>query len=106
MIGRVLLDTNLLVHTYDLDARKRHAVARQLVASLWDERAGVLSVQVLQEFYVVATRKMETPMTPLDARSALRPHLQSVVDTDAGMVLMTSETKERNRITTVPTLIL
>jgi len=61
MPGKVFLDTNVLVYAFDRSDPARHAAARNLVATLLDERRGVLSVQVLKEFYVVATRRAAEP---------------------------------------------
>lgn len=52
------VDTNILLYAYDPSAGERHEAASALVDRLWRERRGALSVQVLQEFYVNATRKV------------------------------------------------
>ena len=57
MSDKVFVDTNVLVYAHDLDAGERHEVAARLVADLWEARTAVISTQVLQEFYVNATRK-------------------------------------------------
>jgi hypothetical protein len=41
--------------------RKKCDIAPRLVLGLWNGRQGVLSVQVLQEFYVPVTRKLKKP---------------------------------------------
>lgn len=53
---RIFVGTNILVYAHDADAGEKHVLARGILAELWDRRAGVLSVQVLQEFYVTMTR--------------------------------------------------
>ena len=52
------VDTNVLIYAYDRTAGDRHMRAKILVAELWKSRRGCLSVQVLQEFYVVGVRKL------------------------------------------------
>lgn len=52
------VDTNVLIYAYDRTAGDRHMRAKLLVAELWKSRRGCLSVQVLQEFYVVGVRKL------------------------------------------------
>ncbi len=52
------VDTNVLIYAYDRSAGEKHARAQALVADLWRVRRGCLSVQVLQEFYVVGARKL------------------------------------------------
>ena len=55
------VDTNVLVYAHDVSAGAKHQRARELVQSLWQQRAGCLSVQVLQELYVTLTRKVPQP---------------------------------------------
>ena len=52
------VDTNIVIYAYDRTAGDRHMRAKVLVAELWRSRRGCLSVQVLQEFYVVGVRKL------------------------------------------------
>jgi len=60
--NRQFVDTNVLVYAHDLTAGEKHRRARALVEELWDTRVGCLSVQVLQEFFVVVTRKIPAPL--------------------------------------------
>jgi len=66
------VDTNVLLYAYDATAGDRHHRARTLVARLGRSRNGVLSVQVLQEFYVNAVRKIPVPLSPAVARERVR----------------------------------
>lgn len=68
MSGKTFVDTNILLYAYDLDEGSKHRIARDLVADLMKTRQGSLSPQVLQEFYVNATRKPKKPLTKLEAR--------------------------------------
>ncbi len=65
------VDTNVLIYAYDRSAAKKHAAARLRLAALWESRMGVLSTQVLQEFYVNATRKLPRPLPPARARAII-----------------------------------
>ncbi|MEN8149098.1 MAG: PIN domain-containing protein [Planctomycetota bacterium] len=58
MSDRVFLDTNVLVYADDLDAGSKRDVARSIVERAVRTRSGVLSTQVLQEYFVTATRKL------------------------------------------------
>lgn len=69
------VDTNVLIYAEDRDAGKKHDIARELVLELWESKAGVLSVQVLQEFYVNITRKVKRPLTPVQAREVVEEYL-------------------------------
>jgi len=67
MSDRVFVDTNVLIYAHDLDAGKKHAVASQLIEELWMSHLGVVSIQVLQEFYVNITRKIPKPVSKATA---------------------------------------
>ena len=67
MSVREFVDTNVLVYAEDARDEGKQARARDLIARLMRERRGVVSLQVLQEFFAVATRKLG-----MDAESARR----------------------------------
>lgn len=58
MNGREFIDTNVLVYADDARDPCKQARARDLVRRLLRERRGVLSLQVLQEYFAAATRKL------------------------------------------------
>jgi predicted nucleic acid-binding protein len=58
------VDTNILVYAYDRSTPVRHERAKALLQSLWRSGYGCVSVQVLQEFYVTAIRKIKQPLQP------------------------------------------
>lgn len=64
------VDTNVLIYAYDRSAGERHTRAKALVSELWRSRRGCLSVQVLQEFYVVGARRL-IEAAPVDLRVIL-----------------------------------
>src|SRR5579885_2860415 len=66
MNAKIFVDTNILIYAHDVDAKDKHDVAESVLRELWNQRTGVLSMQVLQEFYVNVTRKIATPL-PKDA---------------------------------------
>lgn len=59
---RQFVDTNVFVYAHDLTAGSKHHRARALVEELWQSRQGCLSVQVLQEFFIITTRKIPQPL--------------------------------------------
>ncbi len=63
MSGRTFVDTNVLIYAHDVDAAAKHQIAKAVLRDLWDGRTGVLSMQVLQEFYVNVTRKISSPLS-------------------------------------------
>ena len=70
MPGRVFLDSNVLVYAQDARAPKKQRVSRDLITRLSRDADGVISTQVLQEFYVAATRQLGVP--PLAAKGILK----------------------------------
>ena len=61
MSVRSFLDTNVLVYTDDGDAPRKQETALDLVESAGIGGWGVVSTQVLQEYYAVTTRKLGLP---------------------------------------------
>lgn len=57
-MARFFLDTNVVAYADDLDAPVKQAVALGLLEQAYGESAGVISLQVLQEYFVTATRKL------------------------------------------------
>jgi len=58
MRGRSFLDSNVLLYTDDASAPQKREVALGLYGQCRKERSGVLSTQVLQEYFAVSTRKL------------------------------------------------
>ena len=52
------VDTNVLLYAHDISARQKRTRAVSLLERLGEERRGLLSSQVLMEFYVAATREL------------------------------------------------
>lgn len=82
------VDANILVYAEDQDAGRKHIIARDLVASLWRSGEGVVSIQVLQEFFVIVTRKIPRPLSPEDALAIVEQYLSwRVVENTGGLLL-------------------
>ena len=69
MSDKVFLDTNIFIYAIEssAEAGPKRDVARRLVREHIQNKSGVISIQVLQEFYQVATRKIESPISTEDA---------------------------------------
>lgn len=81
MRDKVFLDTNIFVYSIDAspDGKEKAAVARELIQQHVRDGTGVISMQVLQEFYQVSTQKIKVPLTMEDALEYL--HYVSVLET-------------------------
>jgi len=60
---KTFIDTNILVYSLDQADPQKQIKARTLLKTARTSRTGVLSTQVLQEFYVVATGKLKVEPT-------------------------------------------
>jgi predicted nucleic acid-binding protein len=65
---RQFLDSNVLVYAYDRTQEAKWRRARAFLEDLWPSREATMSVQVLQEFFRVVTRKLSPPMSAAEAR--------------------------------------
>lgn len=68
MSDRTFFDTNVLVYAFDLADDARYSIAWRLLDRALTDRTAVFSFQVLQEFYVVSTRRIRRPLTLPQAR--------------------------------------
>lgn len=55
---RVFFDTNVLVYADDASDMRRKSIAENAIADALRNSTGVISTQVLQEYFAVATRKL------------------------------------------------
>lgn len=81
MNGKIFVDTNVLIYAHDVDAKAKHEAAKRVLHELWSERTGVLSMQVLQEFYVNVTRKIPHPLSKESARLVVTTYTTWCIDT-------------------------
>ena len=98
MSAKTFVDTNVLVCAYDRNATVKQAIARDLLEELWRERTGVLSVQVLQEFYVTVTKKIGKPLTKERAREVVNTYALWCGETSAVEVAAASRIEEHSRV--------
>lgn len=86
---RVFVDTNVLVYAYDRSEPYKQAVAFNLLEDLIQRDAGLISTQVLAEFFVSITRKLEVSLSPGQAYESIKNYLLSwaVADMNSLIVL-------------------
>ena len=82
------VDINVLVYAEDADAKDKHIIARDLLLQRWRDRDGVVSIQVLQEFYVTVTRKLKKPLTSARALEIVEEYLTWTVVENTGHLLV------------------
>ena len=86
--GKVFVDTNIIVYAYDISAGEKHKKAMEIMGNLWDSGHGIISSQVLQEFFVNATRKIAKPLDVVTAKEIVKDLLKwKVVNVNGDMIL-------------------
>jgi predicted nucleic acid-binding protein len=71
MNGRFFLDTNIFVYVFDTTAPAKAKKAARLVRDAVDTGKGMVSYQVVQEFFNVAFRRFAQPMSLAEAEQYL-----------------------------------
>ena len=85
---RIFLDTNVLVYAHDRSAGEKHEIARDTLLDLWESGKGILSTQVLQEFFTCVTRKITKPVGSASARQIIEDLLKwTVIVNDGDSIL-------------------
>ncbi len=70
--NRVFIDTNVLVYAYDIDAGYKRQIASDIMKDLWLSGRGILSTQILQEFFVTVTGKISSPLDAVVAEDIIK----------------------------------
>jgi len=68
----VFVDASILIYSEDGADRAKQQAALAWLTVLWRRGLGRTSTQVLNEFYLLATRKIQPPMPAGDARAEVR----------------------------------
>lgn len=107
MSGRTFLDSNVLVYSVDESPaeKAKHERATELLSAQPEDL--VVSTQVLQEFYVVATRKLKNPLSEELAARAVRGIAKlDVVGVDVPLVLSAVDTSRTAQVSLWDALII
>jgi predicted nucleic acid-binding protein len=98
MSDRTFVDANILIYAHDTDAKSKHEVAKNVLTELWTKRTGVLSMQVLQEFYVNVTRKIAHPLPKNAARMVVSSYAIWCVETTPAEISSAFRIEDESRI--------
>lgn len=98
MSDKTFVDTNILIYAHDVDAKSKHDVAKRVLRELWDQRTGLLSMQVLQEFYVNVTRKIASPLPKDVARLVVSSYSIWCVETTPAEIAAAFRIEAESRI--------
>lgn len=95
---KIFVDTNILIYAYDISAGVKHVTAVRILSELWESGRGVLSTQVLQEFFVSVTRKIPNPINEQHAINIVRDFLRwELVVNDGDSILEAANLVSRYR---------
>ncbi len=95
---KVFLDTNILVYAHDISAGEKHKIALEIMENLWDSGLGILSTQVLQEFFSIATKKIPQPLSIRSAKEVISVLLAwDVVINDGNSILEAIDIYEQQK---------
>lgn len=99
MKDKTFFDTNILVYAFDRSNRDKYDVASGLIREAYEKRVGVISTQVLKEFYVTVTQKIPRKMDMGDAEQAIRNFsVWTVVETDVALILSAINIQRRHSL--------
>ncbi len=108
MRGRFFLDTNIFAYTFDASAPAKARKAENLIRRAANSGEGIISYQVVQEFFNVAFRRFANPMTVDEAEqyliTVLRPLL--AVHSSPAIYFAALRIVEKNRMPWYDSLIL
>ncbi|MCE7008491.1 PIN domain-containing protein [Kibdelosporangium philippinense] len=97
--GLVFIDTNILIYAHDRQDPVKYKIAKAALDTLWEADTGVLSTQVLQEFYSVVVRKLKCPMSHSEAREVVADYAEwCPIDTEAQLLVSASVLCERYQL--------
>jgi predicted nucleic acid-binding protein len=95
----VFVDTDILIYAHDSDSGAKRERAIESLRRLWEAGSGRISVQVLQEFYVNATRKLTIPVARSTAREVVSSYAAWIREaTTADTVLRASDIADMAQI--------
>jgi predicted nucleic acid-binding protein len=98
MSDKTFVDTDVLIYAHDVDAKAKHETARTVLRHLWSQRTGILSMQVLQEFYVNVTRKIATPLSKDAARLVVNSYSIWCTETTPAEIVTAFRIEDESRI--------
>jgi predicted nucleic acid-binding protein len=58
-VSKIFIDTNILVYSLDTNDKVKHERDRQVLQKIIEKHQPVISTQVINEFFVVATKKLK-----------------------------------------------
>lgn len=107
MSNRTFFDTNILVYRFDSRDPYKRERARVLMDEKIEKGSFLISTQVLQEFYVIVTRKLAMPLDSETAYQVVQKFsILPLVQIDGSMVLSAIKRSRKDRLSFWDSLII
>jgi len=99
MKGKYFVDTNIFVYANDPSDKIKQRIAQDLILTGIRKELIIVSAQVLSEFYVTITKKIEKTLSPEAALTQIKllNHLQ-IVEIDYDLLVQAIHISQRNNI--------
>jgi predicted nucleic acid-binding protein len=89
MSDNIFLDTNILVYAFDASDEKKHQTATNIVNEAFRLKNGVISTQVLKEFFVTVTKKIPGKLDITEAKHIIEKlAFLEVVETTVPLIFL------------------
>ena len=99
MNANIFIDSNILVYAYCRDVPVKQRLAQELVEDCLRYGIGVISPQVLGEFFVTVTQKLSRGLSVAHAHREMENFQGlSVIDIDRAMVMKAMDIKVRYQV--------
>jgi predicted nucleic acid-binding protein len=87
MSDRFFLDTNIFIYSFETTSPTKSAQATKLIRTAIETRGGIVSYQVVQEFFNVALRRFSKPMSAIDAEQYLSTTFRPLLSVHSSQAL-------------------
>ena len=97
MSDKFFLDTNIFVYSFDRNAVAKSRKADELILRALTTQKGMVSYQVVQEFFNVALRRFAPPMSLVDAQQYLGTVFRPLLSVHSSPALYVEALQLRDR---------
>ena len=87
MSDRFFLDTSIFIYSFETTSPKKSAQATKLIRTAIETRGGIVSYQVVQEFFNVALRRFSKPIGAIDAEQYLSTTFRPLLSVHSSQAL-------------------
>lgn len=95
--SRFFLDTNIFVYSFDHSAPGKASLSAQLIRKALVSQKGVISFQVVQEFFNLALRRFARPMDDMEAHQYFEATLHPLLVVHSSPALYSGAISLRSR---------